>query len=273
MYYSRLVFAEFIRRYGEKVNSPCFYSIRGNCMKGVLRHLGVTPKYFAAFLLAACFVVVRNRKEGSEVRWQNDVFRDEFMNAAEFGLRGPADKPNAGPSEYLQCQVLRDALKEHDGVVDPKGAKIFVYVIRMGKYTDSERIDPAVEINRGAPPPPFIPSIRSLQRWFTLQSIYLVAPFLKDERLLAVQRWLEMEELREQSRPRPSPTMSPTQTLVGNSTVTPSPEKTAKEERDDDSDDDFFSVTMICLGGDSKTMTFLQKRCSMEMIALGRHTL
>ena len=64
--------------------------------------MGVTPKYFAAFLLAAAFVTIRNSSDGTNdktVRFQRTEFEEAFIKNAEYGLCGPPEKPNSGVAE------------------------------------------------------------------------------------------------------------------------------------------------------------------------------
>ncbi|KAL7548721.1 hypothetical protein ACHAWF_011993 [Thalassiosira exigua] len=248
--------ANFISKRADMVNYPWFFTLQGNCMKSIVRQLGVTPKYYAAWLLAANFVFCRKLGSGEfKVCWRNDAFQDEFMNNLEFGLRGPSAKPNNGPSEYSSVQVLVEALKDHDNVVpDPSGPKIDLYVLRIGRYGDEVIEDPAGEINRGIRPPPFDDKMRRLQRAFHLEMRHVVSLFLNDERLPVVTKWVEVPQLKEKPRPRgpklPSP-MKPVPTTPARAqhadmgaAVTPSPDKdeALKTPEDDESisDDDSY---------------------------------
>ena len=58
------VLAEFFKMCAKKFTHHLIFSLRGNCMKGLLCHMGVTPRYFAVFLLAAAFVTIRNGLDG-----------------------------------------------------------------------------------------------------------------------------------------------------------------------------------------------------------------
>ena len=80
--YARMILAEFFKRCAKKFTHPLIFSLSGNCMKGLLRHMGVTPKYSAAFLLAAAFVTIRNSSDGTNnktVRFQRTKFEDTFI--------------------------------------------------------------------------------------------------------------------------------------------------------------------------------------------------
>ena len=217
---ARLVLAEFIKRYSARTEYPYFYSVRGNCKKGLLRHLGVAPKYFAAVLLAVAFVTVRG---GDEVRFEFSDVRDNFIGGSVFGLLGPGNTPTAGVSEITQCQVFRERLMGDcgDEDVDPNG-KIDIYAIRMGKYGADGVIKAGDEINRGKPPPSFDPWVRSLQRWFMNQMRELVAPFMHDEWLPLIQKWVEVEELKEAPQPRGPSLPSPAKASAGAVAKTPS---------------------------------------------------
>ena len=139
-------------------------------MKGLLRHMGVTPKYFAEFLLAAAFVTIWNSSDGTNdktVRFQRTEFKEAFIKNAEYGLCGPPEKPNSGVAEATIVDVLRDALKERDGAIDLDGPTVRIIAIRVGKYESTGMIDDAEESNRGLAVPEFDPQLCTMQRCFT----------------------------------------------------------------------------------------------------------
>ena len=79
-------------------------------MKGLLHHIGVTPNYFAAFLLAAAFVTIQNSSDGTNdktVRFHRTKFEDTFIKNEEYGL--------CGPPENLTVVLLKPPLSKPVG--------------------------------------------------------------------------------------------------------------------------------------------------------------
>jgi len=50
------LFAEFIKWSAAVIGQPYFFVVSGNCKKGLLHHMGMSPKFFFALLLATNFI-------------------------------------------------------------------------------------------------------------------------------------------------------------------------------------------------------------------------
>ena len=60
-YFARLLVAEYIKSVSnENTTDPWFFSMQGNCWLSLNRHMGLSPKSYAALLLAADFVQLRS---------------------------------------------------------------------------------------------------------------------------------------------------------------------------------------------------------------------
>ena len=101
-------FAGFIKRSSEAISFSWFLTIRGNCMKGLLRHMGLTPTtYHSAFLLVANLIEIRIRGEDIWVvknKWK--IFLERY------DLLGPLGKKNFGYFEFTEGRIIIDRIKE-----------------------------------------------------------------------------------------------------------------------------------------------------------------
>ena len=175
----------------------------------------------------------------------------------KFNLRGPSKCPNLGISEFTDVKVLVRSCKYHNGRLNKSNEKIHNFAIRIGAYLDNTTIIAAEEINHGTEPPEFGHSLRSIQRWFNLSIKELIAPFLRDERLPAVQKWVCVEELVEdyvqvpRSPKKVAKHVSATEIPPPpkkHTSVTPSPTTNQSEEADEN-DEVVFSDTDSFGGG------------------------
>lgn len=80
---ARTHLAEFIKRSSDAISSPWFFLIRGNCMKGLLRHMGLTPTTYSALLLAANLV----NTKGSQVQFLATECKSFLERYSLFGDR------------------------------------------------------------------------------------------------------------------------------------------------------------------------------------------
>ena len=70
--------------------------MRGNCKKGMLLHMGMTPVYYSALLMADGLI----RFKGSTVCFLRDECKESFFGNNQYGLLGPTDKQNNDVSEF-----------------------------------------------------------------------------------------------------------------------------------------------------------------------------
>ena len=97
----KYLLAKFISSSARIISEPFFFSLRGNCKKGLLRHLGLSPKVYAALLLALDWVEFN--KKG--VKGLRSNIQSTFFDNASLNLRGADDKPNSGISEIISIKV------------------------------------------------------------------------------------------------------------------------------------------------------------------------
>ena len=96
-YFARLLLAEFIKRVSDDVNTSAWYfSVRGNCRLSLNGVLGLSPRSYAALLLAADFVQVRT----NDVRIASTM-QEKWLKHSHYGLGGD---PN-GCAEMTKSEV------------------------------------------------------------------------------------------------------------------------------------------------------------------------
>ena len=205
-------FAAFIWASSLSIKAPYFFILRGNCKKGLLRHLGMSPKMYSALLLALEWMTFRS--DVGACFTPTCVARD-LVSKPEHNLQGPASKPNIGVSEFLHVQVLASACKYHNGNIKNPSKKISTYALRIGAYGDGDSraiIRAADEINQGGEPPEFCTNLRTHQRRFIFAIKHLLEPYYEDKRLPEVERWVNIDDLAENTLPittSPNPKPNP----------------------------------------------------------------
>ena len=80
-----MLWAQFIKHSAAAIQHPFFFIVRGNCKKGMLHHMGMTPLYYSTLLMAAGLI----RFKGSTVCFQRDECSDSFFGSSQYGLLGP----------------------------------------------------------------------------------------------------------------------------------------------------------------------------------------
>lgn len=178
-YFARLLFAEYFKRVADDDKTMAWYfSVRGNCILSLNRHMGLSPRSFAALLLAADFVKVT--KTGCSLKVTEVV--DNWMKRPEYDLGGD----RRGCAEHTQSKVLLRNINPSADCEEQK--KLHLHLIRIGRYEEEgERIVAAQAINDGATPPPFTHRLRTIQRWLSINTRTIISQFFKDERLECVE--------------------------------------------------------------------------------------
>ena len=92
--HARRAIASFIQRSADMIGQPFFFVLRGNCKQGLLRHMGLSPRLYAALLMAANLVSFK----GDQVRVRQDDLNGGFIDDPSYGLRGPTGRPNSEAS-------------------------------------------------------------------------------------------------------------------------------------------------------------------------------
>jgi hypothetical protein len=158
--------------------------MRGNCKLSLNRHMGLSPRSFAALLLAADFMKVTKvgvcfvKADRVNVNW---LKRDEY------GLGGD----RLGCAEHTYSKVLLHNINPSAPAVEKK-----LHLIRIGRYEeDGETIVAATAINNGATPPPFTHRLRTIQRWFSINIRNVISRYYNDDRLEHVTKWVEAKEV------------------------------------------------------------------------------
>ena len=158
----KYLLAKFISSSARIISEPFFFSLRGNCKKGLLRHLGLSPKVYTALLLALDWVEFN--KKG--VKGLRSNIRSTFFDNASLNLRGAGDKPNSGISEILSIKVPAQSCMQHTGNLSNCNKNIHTHAIRIGAYGtgfDNVVIRASEEISGDRPPPTFANSQRTIQ--------------------------------------------------------------------------------------------------------------
>lgn len=182
-YFARLLLAEFIKRMSADDNTSAWYfSVRGNCRLSLNRVLGLSPRSFAALLLAADFVQVRT----NGVRVNKDNMEGNWLKREHYGLGGDRN----GCAEMTKCEVNLNKL--NPGTTN-KFSKLELF--RIGNYEEEgETIKASIAINDGVDPPPLSHRLRTLQRWLSLNIREVIAPFLEEkykDKLQRVEEWVK----------------------------------------------------------------------------------
>jgi len=144
-YFARLLLAEFIKRVSADVNTSAWYfSVRGNCRLSLNRVLGLSPRSYAALLLAADFVQVRT----NDVRIASTM-QEKWLKHSHYGSGGD---PN-GCAEMTKSEVNLNKLNP-SGTTN-KFTKLDLFRIGNYKYKEEgETIKASIAINDGVDPPP-----------------------------------------------------------------------------------------------------------------------
>ena len=140
-------------------STSILFIVRGNCKKGMLRHMGMTPLYYSALLMAAGLI----RFKGSTVCFQRDECSDSFFGSSQYGLLGPSDKPNNGASEFPPVRVLANSFKYQHGPLDKTSEEVKNFVIQIGSYDEHQNIVAAEKINKNTSPPDFHHKLHVIQ--------------------------------------------------------------------------------------------------------------
>jgi len=172
-YFARLLFAEFFKRLSEDdITKAWFYSLRGNCAMSINRLMGLSPRSFAALLLASDFVTI-GRKGNVQVK-RDELTEKWLKNDDIYGLGGDRH----GCAEHTLSEVkLRN--------INPTAAegkkKKDHHLIRIGHYKEEgEAIVASQAINNGATPPPLTHRLRTIQRWLSLNIRNIISPLRWD---------------------------------------------------------------------------------------------
>jgi len=97
-YFARLLFAEFFKRVAkDDITKAWYYSLRGNCAMSINRLLGLSPRSYAALLLASDFVSIGKR---SNVQVNTTALK-EWTKKDHYGLGGD----RRGCAEHTQSNV------------------------------------------------------------------------------------------------------------------------------------------------------------------------
>jgi len=184
IYFARMLLAEYIKRVsGDNTTESWFFSLRGNCPLSLNRHMGLSPRSYAALLMAADFVQVRQ----TGVRLNNRGFVDGWMKKDHYGLGGDS----LGCSECTFSGVLLDKLNRS---ADARMKEL--HLIRIGYYKEQgETINAAAAINGGFKPPPHCHRIRTIQRWFSLNIRSIISDYYNHKDLPRVEEWVRYAEV------------------------------------------------------------------------------
>ena len=184
-YFARLLFAEYFKRVADDDNTKAWYfSMRGNCKLSLNRHMGLSPRSFAALLLAADFMKVTKVGVCSV---KADRVNVNWLKRDEYGLGGD----RLGCAEHTYSNVLLHNINPSAPAVEKK-----LHLIRIGRYEeDGETIVAATAINNGATPPPFTHRLRTIQRWFSINIRNVISRYYNDDRLEHVTKWVEAKEV------------------------------------------------------------------------------
>ena len=155
-YDARLIVAEFIKRLSDDVNTIAwFFSMRGNCRLSLNRVFGLSPRSYAALLLAADFLQLRS----GDVRVNKANMEEKWLKLEHYGLGG---NPK-GCAEMTKSNVYLNKLNPSSGVDEGEMAKLDLF--RIGHYREEgETIVASVAINDGVDPPPLSHRLRTHQR-------------------------------------------------------------------------------------------------------------
>ena len=122
-YAARTITAGFIKRLaGDRTTSAWNFSMEGNCWLSFNRLAGLSPRSFAALLMAADFVQPRS----GQVRF-NRVGFEKFMKNDHYGLGGDS----LGCSEYTFSAVWLNKINP-----SAEARKRKIHLIRIGHYKE-----------------------------------------------------------------------------------------------------------------------------------------
>jgi len=184
-YFARLLFAEFFKRVAKDDITKAWYNtLRGNCAMSINRLLGLSPRSYAALLLASDFVSIGKR---SNVQVNTTALK-EWTKKDHYGLGGD----RRGCAEHTQSNVVLQNINP----TAEKGKKKDHHLIRIGYYyEEGETIVASKAINDGATPPPLTHRLRTIQRWFSLNIRDIISKQYQNEKLEQIEEWVRAKEL------------------------------------------------------------------------------
>ena len=173
-YFVRLLTAEFIKRVTDDNKTEAWYwAFRGNCNFSFNRLLGLTPRSYAAFLLAGDFVCFG--RKGIALNRKETGLNEGFLKKEIYGFRGDRNGCAETTKSNVVLKNINPTAKEGSSKLD---------LIRIGNYNEEgETIVASKAFNDGATPPPLTHSLRTHQRWFNLNLRSIISEHYKNDKL------------------------------------------------------------------------------------------
>ena len=84
----QFLIAEFMKNLAAITHCPFCFVLWGNCKKGLMRHMSLSPLRFSDLLLALGFIEFK----GDKIEFKCTCCKEYFCNSSVYGLLGPPDK-------------------------------------------------------------------------------------------------------------------------------------------------------------------------------------